>query len=149
MWPCISCGFGEPMREAWISLSSHLDWDANWRLRSTTRAQPVDFSSNRCQVTFANIDITDWKIAPIVNEQLRQAVKTIDANTPKLTNIRPIARAGLVVAAGAGADRAAHLAGDGSRRRRPRPDLRLRPLAHQHAHAARANARGRRRTARR
>lgn len=91
MWPCISCGFGEPMRAAWISLSSHLDWDANWRLRSTTRAQPVDFSSNRCQVTFANIDITDWRIAPIVNDQLRAAVQTIDANTPKLTNIRPIA----------------------------------------------------------
>jgi hypothetical protein len=91
MWPCISCGFGEPMRDAWISLSSHLDWDANWRLRSTTRAQPVGFSSKRCQVTFANIDITDWKIAPIVNGQLRQAVTTIDANTPKLTNIRPIA----------------------------------------------------------
>jgi hypothetical protein len=91
MWPCISCGFGEPMRDAWISLSSHLDWDANWRLRSTTRAQPVGFSSKRCQVTFANIDITDWKIAPIVNGQLRHAVMTIDANTPRLTNIRPIA----------------------------------------------------------
>lgn len=91
MWPCISCGFGEPMRDAWISFSSHLTWDANWRLHSTTRAQPVDFSSNRCQVTFVNIDITDWKIGPIVNEQLRQAVKTIDANTPKLTNIRPAA----------------------------------------------------------
>lgn len=91
MWPCISCGFGEPMRDAWISLSSHLEWDANWRLRSVTRAQPVDLSSNRCQVTFANIDITDWKIGPIVNDQLRQAVKTIDANTPRLTNIRPVA----------------------------------------------------------
>lgn len=91
MWPCISCGFGEPMRDAWISLSSHLTWDANWRLHSTTRAQPVDLSSNRCQVTFVNIDITDWKIGPIVNEQLRQAVKTIDANTPRLTNIRPAA----------------------------------------------------------
>jgi hypothetical protein len=91
MWPCISCGFGEPMRDAWISFSSHLTWDANWRLHSTTRAQPVDFSSNRCQVTFVNIDITDWKIGPIVNEQLRQAVKTIDANTPRLTNIRPAA----------------------------------------------------------
>ncbi len=91
MWPCISCGFGEPMRDAWISFSSHLEWDANWRLRSVTRASPAGFSSNRCQVTFANIDITDWKIAPIVNEQLRQTVKTIDANTPKLTNIRPAA----------------------------------------------------------
>jgi hypothetical protein len=92
MWPCISCGFGEPMREAWISLTSRLDWDANWRLKSTTRAQPVDFSSNRCKVTFARIDVTDWKIAPIVNDQLRQTVKTIDANTPKLTNIRPAAQ---------------------------------------------------------
>jgi len=91
MWPCISCGFGEPMRDAWISLTSRLEWDTNWRLRSMTRAMPVDFSSNRCQVTFANIDITDWKIGPIVNEQLRQAVKTIDANTPRLTNIRPAA----------------------------------------------------------
>jgi hypothetical protein len=91
MWPCISCGFGEPMREAWISMTSHLEWDANWRLRSVTRAMPADFSSNRCEVTFANIDITDWRIAPIVNDQLRQAVKTIDANTPKLTNIRPAA----------------------------------------------------------
>ena len=59
--------------------------------KSTTRAMPVDFSSHRCQVTFANIDITDWKIAPIVNDQLRQVLKTIDANTPKLTNIRPSA----------------------------------------------------------
>jgi hypothetical protein len=91
MWPCLSCGFGEPMRDAWISLSSHLDWDANWRLRSRTQAMPVDYSSNRCQVTFANIDITDWKIAPIVREQLKQALKTIDGNTPKLTNIRPAA----------------------------------------------------------
>jgi Domain of unknown function (DUF4403) len=91
MWPCLSCGFGEPMRDASISLSSHLDWDASWRLRSSTRAMPVDFSSNSCRVTFANIDITDWKIAPIINEQLRQALKTIDANTPKLTNIRPTA----------------------------------------------------------
>lgn len=91
MWPCLSCGFGEPMRDAWISLSSHLAWDANWRLRSSTQAAPLDFSSNRCQVSFANIDVTDWKIAPIVNEQLRLALKTIDANTPKLTNIRPAA----------------------------------------------------------
>jgi hypothetical protein len=91
MWPCISCGFGEPMRDAWISLSSHLEWDANWRLRSVTRALPVDFSSNRCQVTMANIDITDWSIAPVVNDQLRQAVKTIDANTARLTNLRPAA----------------------------------------------------------
>lgn len=91
MWPCLSCGFGEPMRDAWVSLSSHLDWDANWRLRSRTQAMPVDYSSNRCQVTFANIDITDWKIAPIVREQLKQALKTIDANTPKLTNLRPAA----------------------------------------------------------
>ena len=88
MWPCVSCGFGEPMREAFIAIDSQLTWDANWRLQSRTRARPVEFP-NRCRVTFASIDISNWKIAPFVNQQLQQAAKTIDANTPKLTNIRP------------------------------------------------------------
>lgn len=91
MWPCVSCGFGEPMREAYIAIHSHLTWDANWRLRSRTNARPVEFP-NRCRVTFASIDISNWKIAPFVNQQLQQAAKTIDANTPKLTNIRPQAQ---------------------------------------------------------
>src|SRR4051795_6936698 len=91
MWPCISCGFGEPMRDAVISLHSHFDWDQNWRLRSKTTAQPVDFP-NKCGVTILDINISDWKLAPIVNGQLRELVKTIDGNTPKLSNIRPIAQ---------------------------------------------------------
>ncbi len=88
MWPCISCGFGEPMREALISIDSHLEWDASWRLRTKTVARPVEFP-NRCTVTFVGIDISDWKLGPLVNEQLRDLVKTIDANTPKVTNLKP------------------------------------------------------------
>jgi hypothetical protein len=88
MWPCISCGFGEPMRDAYIAIDSTLSWDATWRLRSRTRARPVEFP-NGCRVTFAGINIADWKIAPIVNAQLQQVATTIDANTPKLTDIRP------------------------------------------------------------
>jgi hypothetical protein len=88
MWPCVSCGFGEPMRDAYIAIDSTLSWDANWRLQSRTRARPAEFP-NGCPVTFAGINIADWKIAPIVNAQLQQVAKTIDANTPKLTNIRP------------------------------------------------------------
>jgi hypothetical protein len=91
MWPCISCGFGEPMREAAIAIDSHLSWDANWRLASRTSARPAEFP-NGCPVTFAGINIADWKIAPIVNAQLRQVARTIDANTPKLTSIRPQAQ---------------------------------------------------------
>ncbi|MCU1227749.1 MAG: hypothetical protein JWO97_633 [Acidobacteria bacterium] len=91
MWPCVSCGFNEKMREAYIAIDSHLEWDAAWRMRTKTTARPVEFP-NRCQVTFANLDITDRAIAPKVNEQLRDVAKTIDANTPKLTNIRPNAQ---------------------------------------------------------
>jgi len=91
MWPCISCGFGEPMRDANIALHSHFDWDQNWRLRSKTTARPVDFP-NKCGVTILNINISDWKLAPLVNGQLRDLVKTIDGNTPKLSNIRPMAQ---------------------------------------------------------
>src|SRR5258705_197803 len=41
MWPCISCGFSEPMREAYIAIDSHLSWDADWRLASPTTARPA------------------------------------------------------------------------------------------------------------
>lgn len=90
MWPCLSCGFGEPMRDAFIAIDAHLDWDANWRLRSKTTARPVEFP-NRCTVSFANIDISDWKLGPLMNEQLRDVTKTIDQNTPKLTSLKPVA----------------------------------------------------------
>ena len=36
MWPCLSCGFDEPMREAFIAIDSHLEWDASWRIRSSS-----------------------------------------------------------------------------------------------------------------
>jgi len=88
MWPCVSCGFGEPMRDAYIAIDSTLSWDANWRLQSRTRARPAEFP-NGCRVTFAAVNIADWKIAPLVNQQLQQLTKTIDANTPRLTDVRP------------------------------------------------------------
>ena len=88
LWPCVSCGFAQPMRRAEIAIDSRLEWDANWRLRSITRARPTDFP-DRCTVTFAHVDITDWKIAPEVNRQLQQIVRTIDANTSALTSLRP------------------------------------------------------------
>jgi hypothetical protein len=91
MFPCLSCGFGEPMREAFISLHSHFDWDANWRLLSKTTARPVEFP-NKCGVTILNINVSDWKLAPLVNQQLAILTRSIDANTPKLANIRPLAQ---------------------------------------------------------
>jgi Domain of unknown function (DUF4403) len=87
MWPCISCGFGEPMRESLIYLDTYLDWDENWRLRSRTKARPVDFP-NRCGITFFKLDITEWKLAPLINQQLQDVARTIDRQTPKLTSIR-------------------------------------------------------------
>jgi hypothetical protein len=91
MWPCISCGFGEPMRQAVITIDSHLEWDGNWRLRSVTRARPVEFP-NPCAVTPLNIDVSEWKIGPLADQQLRDVVKTIDRATPKVTNLRPQAQ---------------------------------------------------------
>jgi len=91
MWPCISCGFGEPMRAALLTIDSHLEWDGNWRLRSATKARPVEFP-NPCAVTVLNIDISEWKIGPLVDQQMKDVVKTIDRNTPKLTSLRPQAQ---------------------------------------------------------
>jgi hypothetical protein len=91
MWPCISCGFGEPMRDALIDIDAHLEWDENWRLRSKTKPRPVDFP-HPCGVTFFNIDVSNRKIGPLVDDQLRDLAATIDRNIPKLTNLRPSAQ---------------------------------------------------------
>ena len=88
---CLSCGIEEPKRQAQIALQSHFTWDAQWRLRSTTRAQPAHFP-NRCAVSLLNINITNRFIAPVVNRQLRDTAASIDRNTPGLTNLRPIAQ---------------------------------------------------------
>ncbi len=91
MWPCVSCGFGEPMRDALIAIDARLDWDENWRLRSKTKPRPVEFP-HPCGVTFFDIDVSNWKIGPLVDDQLRELAATIDHNTPKLTNLRPSAQ---------------------------------------------------------
>lgn len=89
-FPCISCGFEEPRREAEIKLHTQLEWDASWRLRSTTRRLPVHYAKP-CEVTWLDIDITKRFVAPVVEEQLDLAARTIDRNTPAAANIRPYA----------------------------------------------------------
>ncbi len=90
-FPCISCGIREVKRQAILTLDTHFVWDPSWRLRSVTTAFPAQFP-NRCRVTLLNVDITDRYIAPVMNTQLRDVARTIDANTPSLTNIRPLAQ---------------------------------------------------------
>lgn len=84
---CISCGLDEPRREAVVALHSTLSWDASWRLRSTTTARAADYP-RRCQVTPFGIDITNRFIAPVVDDQLRQVAKNIDAAVPRMTSLR-------------------------------------------------------------
>ena len=87
-FPCVSCGFGEPRRLAEIHLQTRLDWDPSWRIRSTTRPLPVSYPK-RCQVTWFGIDITKRFIAPVVDDQLKIAARTIDRNTPAVASIKP------------------------------------------------------------
>ena len=87
-FPCISCGFGEPRRIAEIRLQTRLDWDAGWRIRSTTRPLPVHYAKP-CEVTWLDIDITRRFVAPVVNDQLAAAARTIDRNMPSIASIRP------------------------------------------------------------
>jgi hypothetical protein len=90
-FPCISCGFGEERRQAQITLHSKLEWDPSWRIRSTTKPLPTDYP-RRCQVTWFDFDITDRFIAPVVNNQLAIAARTIDRNTPAAANLEPQAQ---------------------------------------------------------
>ncbi|HEY0370745.1 MAG TPA: DUF4403 family protein [Thermoanaerobaculia bacterium] len=90
-FPCISCGFGEARRVADIKLHTKLDWDAGWRLRSTTTVLPVNYAK-RCEVTWLGIDITRRFVAPRIEKQLAEAARIIDRDVPALTNIRPQAQ---------------------------------------------------------
>lgn len=87
-FPCMSCGFAEPRREAQITLHTKLDWDPAWRLRSKTVLLPPNYPKP-CAVTWFDIDITRRFVAPVVEQQLRDAAKVIDKNTPATTNIKP------------------------------------------------------------
>lgn len=87
---CLSCGFNERRPVAGIALHSHLTWNAQWRLRSSTKARPADFVKP-CELTALRVD-ADRYIAPVVNAQLKEIARTIDANVPALTNLRPDAQ---------------------------------------------------------
>lgn len=84
---CLSCGVDEPPREARIALSASFTWNADWSLRSATRAEPVTFP-NRCEVTALDLDITDRVIGPVVDDQMRRVAAAIDQNTPGVVTIR-------------------------------------------------------------
>ena len=90
-FPCISCGFGEARRVAEVKLHTKLDWDAAWRLRSTTTVLPVDYAKP-CRVTWFDFDITRRWVAPRIEAQLAEAARIIDRNVPALTNIKPEAQ---------------------------------------------------------
>ena len=89
-FPCISCGFKEGRREAQIALHTQLNWDTTWRLRSSTRVLPVHYAKP-CEVTWLGIDITKRFVAPVVEDQLALAARTIDRNTPAVASIKPYA----------------------------------------------------------
>jgi hypothetical protein len=85
-FPCISCGFGEPMRVAEVRLHSDLRWDSQWRIRSNTRALPTHLATP-CEVTWLGIDITRRFIEPVIDEQLRHVAAMIDRSVPTVTNM--------------------------------------------------------------
>jgi hypothetical protein len=86
---CVSCGFGEPMRDVTISVQSRLDWTDAWTLRSRTAIHSPDFG-RRCSLL--GVDVTNLILRPMLEEQLGDAAKMIDAQTPKLASMRPSAQ---------------------------------------------------------
>ncbi len=78
MWPCVSCGMNEPLREAAAVLDSRISVGPDWRIRSETTAQPVVLRDD-CSVTLLNIDVSRWKVAPFIDNQLQQTAGAIDA----------------------------------------------------------------------
>lgn len=77
MWPCVSCGMDEPLREAAAVLDTRIALGNDWRIQSRTVAQPVVLRDD-CRVTLLNIDISEWKVAPFINDQLESTARTID-----------------------------------------------------------------------
>jgi hypothetical protein len=77
MWPCVSCGMNEPPREAAAVLDTRISVGSDWRVRSVTTAQPVVLRDD-CSVTLLDIDISRWKVAPFINEQLEATAAAID-----------------------------------------------------------------------
>lgn len=87
MWPCVSCGMNEPLREAAAVLDSRIWFDSSWRIRSETTAQPVVLRDD-CSVTLLNIDVSRWKVAPFIDDQLQQTARTIDARIAADTTLQ-------------------------------------------------------------
>ena len=90
LWPCASCGLAGKPREVRLALHSRMTWDANWHLRSQTQSRPAEFL-DRCRVTMFGIDVTDRVLAPLVDRNLADAARDLDAMTPRQTNFRVVA----------------------------------------------------------
>jgi hypothetical protein len=86
MWPCVSCGFDEPLREAVAVLDSRLQWDPGLFVRSSTTPSAIEFQ-DRCRVSLLRLDITD-RVRPSIEAQVRDAAKELDARVRQTTSIR-------------------------------------------------------------
>ncbi len=84
-----SCGRGEPPREAALGMTTTVVWDDDWYLSSTTRVAPLSFT-NRCKVTFLQIDVTD-RVSQAFSEGLTKGGQTLDAQIRNSSNIQPMA----------------------------------------------------------
>ena len=88
MWPCVSCGLGDEVRrQVQLSLRSQVMIRSDWRI--VTRTSPrTPLFRNRCAVTALNLDVTDWKIAPWIEQQMTWLARSVDANVPRMSDLR-------------------------------------------------------------
>ncbi|MFP2930045.1 DUF4403 family protein [Pyxidicoccus sp. 3LG] len=84
----VSCGMGEPLRQARLSVVSELKWSEEWHLTSRTSFH-LDYP-NRCMLGFINYDGTKL-VDGFLARQLGAAVTRLDARVAEATNLRPLA----------------------------------------------------------
>ncbi|MEO8217073.1 MAG: DUF4403 family protein [Acidobacteriota bacterium] len=91
MWPCVSCGLGDEVRrQVQLSLRSQVSVRPDWRVVTKTSATTPVFR-NRCDVTAFKVDVTDWKIAPWIEQQLASLARSVDRNVPRMSELRKTA----------------------------------------------------------
>ena len=81
-----SCGDGEPLRTASISLTTDLAVDPTWRLTSSTHPNTPN-AGNRCTVTFLNFDVTDHVLSAL-NAAMGSAAHQLDAEVSRAADLR-------------------------------------------------------------
>ncbi len=83
-----SCGQGEPLRQARVSMSSPVKWSPDWHLTSRTSFH-VDYL-NRCRVTFLQYDVTPH-IDGFLRNHLGSAAKKMDERLAAASDVRAMA----------------------------------------------------------